>query len=80
LLFSTAATSDAQVVNPQYQVFDVSNSSKSVVLATLEGARQRLERTETGTLFLLSNSGLTVIRRPAAEKEYKMAHAARTGE
>jgi len=44
LLFSTTATSDTQVVNPQYQVFDVSNSSKPVALATVEGVRQRLER------------------------------------
>jgi hypothetical protein len=80
LLFSTTATSDTQVVNPQYQVVDFSNSSKPVALATIEGVRQRLERTETGTLFLLSNAGLTVIRRPAAEKEYEMAHAARTGD
>src|ERR1700747_1359476 len=72
LLFSTAAASDAQVADPQYEVFDVSNSSKAVALATLEGVRQRLERKETGTLFLLSKAGLTVIRRPAVEKEYKI--------
>jgi hypothetical protein len=80
LLLSTTATSDTQVVNPQYQVVDFSNSSKPVALATIEGVRQRLTKTETGTLFLLSNAGLTVIRRPAAEKGYEMAHAARTGD
>ena len=70
LLSSTTATSEAQVADRQYEVFDVSNSSKPVALATLEGVRQRLERTETGTVFLLNNTGLTVIRHPAVEKEY----------
>ena len=62
----------AEAGDPQYQVFDVSNPSNPTPLATVERVQQRLERTETGTLFLLSNKGLTVIRHPNVEQEYKL--------
>jgi hypothetical protein len=63
------------VEDSQYEVIDTSNPSKATVLATVAGVRQRLERTETGTLFLLTNTGLTVIRRPNVEYQYKIASA-----
>jgi hypothetical protein len=71
LVLAYAVASGAPVAVPQYKVFDISNPSEPAALATIEGVRQRLERTETGTLFLLGNAGLTVIRRPAVEEEYK---------
>lgn len=70
LLFASTVPSGAPI--PQYKVFDVSNLSKPAELGAVEGVRQRLERTETGTLFLLGNGGLTVIRRPEVEEEYKI--------
>jgi hypothetical protein len=71
LLLASTTHPAGQAEGPKYQVFDVSNPSNPTALATVEGLQQRLERTETGTLFLLSNKGLTVIRRPNKEEEYK---------
>jgi hypothetical protein len=72
LLLASTTRANAQPEDLQYEIFDVSKSSKPVLLATVEGVQKRLERTETGTLFLLGNSGLTVIRRPNVEEEYKL--------
>ena len=38
----------------------------------IQGVKQRLDRPDTGTLFLLSNEGLTVIRHPSMEEEYQI--------
>jgi hypothetical protein len=75
LLLASTAHSGVRVEDSQYEVIDTSNPSKATVLATVAGVRQRLERTETGTLFLLTNTGLTVIRRPNVEYQYKIASA-----
>src|SRR5258708_9317666 len=53
-----------------YNVVDTTHSSSPVLLATVSGVTQRLSRDETGTLFLLSNNGVTVVRRPRVEEEY----------
>jgi hypothetical protein len=76
LVFSRTVASEARVEDPQYKVVDVSvsdvsNPSEPAAIAAVEGVRQRLDRIETGTLFMLGNAGLTVVRRPAAEEEYK---------
>src|SRR5208283_2873063 len=71
LLLASTARSSAQVEDAQYEVIDVSNPSKPAVLTTVEGVQQRLERRETGTVFLSGNPGLTVIRRPEVEEQYK---------
>jgi hypothetical protein len=75
LLLASTAHSSVPVEDRQYEVIDTSNPSKATVLATVAGVRQRLERTETGTLFLLTNTGLTVIRRPNLEYQYKVESA-----
>lgn len=72
LLLISTNRSTAQAENPAYQLFDVSDPSRPAVLANVEGVRQRLERRETGTTFLLAESGLTVIRRPNVEEEYRI--------
>jgi hypothetical protein len=72
LVLASTAPSPAPAEVTQYEIFNISNPSKSAALATVEGVRQRLERTETGTLFLLGNAGLTVIRHPAIEEEFKI--------
>lgn len=61
-----------QAEDPQYEIFDVSNPSNPTPLATVDGVTQRLDRPETGTIFMLSNNGLTVIRRPNVEREYDL--------
>jgi hypothetical protein len=70
-LLLASTTPSAQVEDPQYEVFDVSNPSKPVMLATVAGVKQRLDRKATCTVFLLSTTGLTVIRRPNVEQDYK---------
>jgi hypothetical protein len=72
LMLSSTTYTSLQDEDRQYQVFDVSNPSSPSALATVKGVRQRLERRETGTLFLLTSTGLTVIRRPNVEEEYKI--------
>jgi hypothetical protein len=59
--------------DPRYVVFDVSRPSHPELLGTVAGVRQRVEKADTGTLFLLSNGGLTVIRRLDVEEDYKTA-------
>ena len=71
LLLSSTTPTSAQIEDSQYEVFDDSNPSKPVMLATVTGVKQRLDRTATCTVFLLSTTGLTVIRRPNVEQDYK---------
>ena len=71
LLLGSTTRPSAQVEDPQYEVFDVSNPSKPVVLATVAKVKQRLDRKATCTVFLLGTTGLTVIRRPNVEQDYK---------
>jgi hypothetical protein len=61
-----------QAEDPQYELFDVSNPSNPTALATIHGVTQSMERPETGTVFMLSNNGLIVIRRPNVEQEYQL--------
>jgi hypothetical protein len=69
MLVATTGPS-ARAEDPQYEILDISNPSQPAVLGTVEGVQQRLERSETGTLFLLGKSGLTVVRQPSVEKEH----------
>lgn len=79
LLLASSTHPVYQAEDPRYQVIDVFNPSKPAVLATVEGVKQRLERAETGTLFLLSNNGLTIVRRPSVEEEYKIEQLQKEG-
>lgn len=54
-----------------YQVIDVT-ASIPAQLATVKGVKHRVTNDETGTKFLLGSDGLTVIRRPRVEEEYKI--------
>ena len=70
LLLASTTHPSPEAEDPEYEVFDMSDPSRPASLATFEGVKQRLERQETGTVFLLGNSGLTVIRRPGVEEDY----------
>ena len=56
---------------PEYEVLNISNPSDPAPLATVPGVIQRLDRPSTGTVFLLNDQGLTVVRCLAAEQEHK---------
>jgi len=75
LLLTSATAPSAPPQDPEYAVVDLSNSAKPATLATLGGVTERLERRETGTLFLLGSNGLTVVRRPRVEEDYKVMQA-----
>jgi hypothetical protein len=72
LLLTSANGAVTPAQDSQYQFVDVWNPSKPTSLVILQGVRQRLDRPDTGTLFLLSNEGLTVIRHPSMEEEYQL--------
>jgi hypothetical protein len=72
LLLSSTPARSVPGPDPRYQVVDVSNPSKPATLTAINGAQERLERLDTGTVFLLGNNGLTVVRRPNVEQEYEI--------
>ena len=55
----------------QYVVIDISDPLKPTSVVMVRGVKQQLDRRETGTTFLLSQDGLTVIRRPSVEEDYQ---------
>jgi hypothetical protein len=71
LLFASAGNPSSPSQDNQCEVIDVSNPAKPKSLVAIHGLKQRLERQDTGTLFLLGSDGLTVIRRPSIEEEYQ---------
>jgi hypothetical protein len=72
LLLVSANGGTTQPREPEYEVLSVSDPSNPTPLATISGVIQRLDRPQTGTVFLLNDQGLTVIRRLAAERENKI--------
>ncbi|WP_263368061.1 LVIVD repeat-containing protein [Edaphobacter bradus] len=63
---------DAQTTPRDYQVVDTSNPADPVLLDTVKLVSNKATRDETGTTFLLGSEGLTIIRRPRVEAEYKV--------
>jgi hypothetical protein len=70
LLISSSGTT-APPRPSEFEILSISNSSGSAPLATVQGVIQRLDRPETGTIFLLNDQGVTVVRRLAAEREHQ---------
>jgi len=56
-----------------FQVIDTSAPLRPEVVTIVPGVKQTLLRKDTGTLFLLSSRGITVIRHPRAEQDYEEA-------
>ena len=71
LLVSGASGTSAPAREPEYEVLNISNPSNPTPLATISGVIQRLDRPSTGTVFLLNDQGLTIVRCLAAEQEHK---------
>jgi hypothetical protein len=72
LLVSAQSTTSVAIREPQYyEVLSVSGSSGPTPLATVKGVIQRVDRPGTGTIFLLNEQGLTVVRSLAAEEEHQ---------
>jgi hypothetical protein len=71
LLVSGNRASAAPARQPEYEVLNISNPSDPKPLVTVQGVIQRLDRPSTGTVFLLNDQGLTVVRCLGAEEEHK---------
>ena len=72
LLLVSAKGTSAPAREPEYEVLGISNPASPTPLATIPGVIQRLDRPATGTVFLLNDQGLTVVRRLAAEEEHNI--------
>jgi hypothetical protein len=70
LLVTSQAHKYAPAVARDYQVIDIA-ASVPTQLATVKDVKHRVTNDETGTTFLLGSDGLTVVRRPRVEEEYK---------
>jgi hypothetical protein len=69
LLVSAGSTTSAPTREPQsYEVISVSGVKP---LATVKGVIQRVDRPGTGTIFLLNEEGITIVRSLAAEEEHR---------
>jgi uncharacterized secreted protein with C-terminal beta-propeller domain len=55
-----------------YNLIDVSNPAHPIPIATIKQVKHKVVNEETGTTYLLGSDGLTVIRRPRVEEEYKV--------
>lgn len=65
-------TASSQTAAPRnYEVMDTLHPRNPVLLASIDGVRQVLARGNTGTLFLLNQDGVTVVRRLRVEQEYQ---------
>ena len=73
-LLSASTNAAAPMVDsdPTYKVWDDSKASHPNLLATIPGVTQRLSNEVTGTLFLLNDNGITVVRRLRVEEDHKI--------
>jgi hypothetical protein len=60
-----------RAVPRDYQVIDISSPSDPHLLTTVKEVKHQVINEDTGTTFLLGSDGLTVIRRPSVENDYK---------
>ncbi len=56
----------------EYDIVDTSFALRPALLAAVQGVTQRLSKPDTGTLFLLDDRGVTVVRRPRVEEEHAL--------
>jgi hypothetical protein len=71
LIVAATDTERQQVLVPRdYEVVDTTDPSHPVSLAAVSSVKQALLNQNTGTQFLLSHEGVTVVRRPQVEREY----------
>jgi len=71
LLVSSNAPDAPAQAKEQYEILSASNSTDPAPLATIGGVIQRLDRPQTGTIFLLSDDGLNVVRCLATERVHE---------
>lgn len=70
LLVSVGSTTTSTPTR-EPQSYEVISVSGLTPLATIKGVIQRVDRPGTGTIFLLNEEGITLVRSLAAEKEHQ---------
>lgn len=68
---SSANAASTPTGKPEYEAFNILNSATATPLATVQGVIQRVDRPQTGTIFLLNDQGVTVVRCLAVEREHQ---------
>jgi hypothetical protein len=71
LLLVSSNEPSAPMQAEQYQILSTSDSPAPAPLATIPGVMQRLDRSQTGTIFLLNNDGLNVVRCLGKERAHE---------
>jgi hypothetical protein len=74
LAFATNTESQPVVAPRDYEVVDTTDPSHPVLVATVSSVKQTLSNQNTGTQFLLSHEGVTVIRRPQVEQNTRQGN------
>ena len=69
-VFATNTESQPVVAARDYEVVDTTDPSHPVLVATVSSVKRTLSNPYTGTQFLLSHEGVTVVRRLQVEQEY----------
>jgi hypothetical protein len=69
-VLATITESQPVVAARDYGVVDTTDPSHPVLVATVSNVKQALSNQNTGTQFLLSHEGVTVVRRPKVERDY----------
>jgi hypothetical protein len=72
LLTSAEVPAHALNVAQTFAVVDTTNPSRPGLLASVSAVKERLSNEDTGTLFLLNNDGVTVVRQLPVEEEHQM--------
>jgi hypothetical protein len=70
LVLATNTGSHTAMAPRDYEVVDTTDPLHPLLVATVSGVKQTLSNNNTGTQFLLSHEGVTVVRRPQVEQEY----------
>ncbi len=55
-----------------YHLMEVSDPAHPAPVATIKQVKHKVVNEETGTTYLLGSDGLTVVRRPRVEEDYKV--------
>jgi hypothetical protein len=79
LLTSNEVVRKATTDPRNYRVLDTSNPSQPTLLASITVVKQCLTKADTGTLFLLNDEGVTVVRRLRVEQEHQSDLGAQRG-
>lgn len=71
LLLVSSETPAEESLSQKYEIISIADPGKPQPLATIRDVIQRIDKPETGTIFLLTAQGLHVVRYLATERNYE---------